>query len=206
MKLIDSCTTQLKAQGPSRTCTESEGEEDEEEGTGCNYGRRRAAGRERLLDRKVQRFRGGLVFKAHRLLYHSTPGFRVIKKKRSGGGRQNRWMRLRKARTCPRYFSGLGIEGARSNTRAQHRRPACACGLEQKKGRIHSPGCPLQLLKPPRPPATFPTFPRKSHLPPHQPWEVPQTVPWNIFDLPCQHHVYLVLCQHWNYDQYKINF
>ena len=31
----------------------------------------------------VQRFRGGLVFKAHRLLYLSTLGLRVIKKKRS---------------------------------------------------------------------------------------------------------------------------
>jgi len=30
----------------------------------------------------VQRFQGGLVFKAHRLLYHSTLGLRVIKKKR----------------------------------------------------------------------------------------------------------------------------
>jgi len=30
----------------------------------------------------VQRFRGGLVFKAHRLLYHSALGLRVIKKKR----------------------------------------------------------------------------------------------------------------------------
>ena len=29
----------------------------------------------------MQRFRGGLVFKAHRLLYHSTLGLRVIKKK-----------------------------------------------------------------------------------------------------------------------------
>jgi len=29
----------------------------------------------------VKRFRGGLVFKAHRLLYHSTLGSRVIKKK-----------------------------------------------------------------------------------------------------------------------------
>ena len=29
----------------------------------------------------VQRFRGGIVFKAHRLLYHSTLGLRVIKKK-----------------------------------------------------------------------------------------------------------------------------
>ena len=38
------------------------------------------------------RFRGGLVFKAHRLLYHSTLGSRVIKKKKkrregSGWGR-----------------------------------------------------------------------------------------------------------------------
>jgi len=30
----------------------------------------------------VQRFRGGLVFKAHRLVYHSTLGLRVIKKKK----------------------------------------------------------------------------------------------------------------------------
>ena len=29
----------------------------------------------------AQRFRGGLVLKAHRLLYHSTLGLRVIKKK-----------------------------------------------------------------------------------------------------------------------------
>ena len=32
--------------------------------------------------RNVQRFRGGLVVKAHRLLYHSTLGLTVIKKKR----------------------------------------------------------------------------------------------------------------------------
>ena len=30
----------------------------------------------------MNRFRGGLVFKAHRLLYHSTLGSRVIKKKK----------------------------------------------------------------------------------------------------------------------------
>jgi len=30
----------------------------------------------------VNLFRGGLVFKAHRLLYHSILGLRVIKKKR----------------------------------------------------------------------------------------------------------------------------
>ena len=36
---------------------------------------------EQLLRRNVKRFRGGLVFKAHRLLYHSSLGLRVIKKK-----------------------------------------------------------------------------------------------------------------------------
>jgi len=30
----------------------------------------------------VQRFRGGLVFEAHRLVYHSTLGLGVIKKKK----------------------------------------------------------------------------------------------------------------------------
>ena len=38
--------------------------------------------REQLLSRNVKRFPGGLVFRAHRLLYHSTLGSRVIKKKR----------------------------------------------------------------------------------------------------------------------------
>jgi len=35
-----------------------------------------------LLYKNVQRFRGGLVFKAHRLVYHSTLGSRVIIKKK----------------------------------------------------------------------------------------------------------------------------
>ena len=30
----------------------------------------------------MKRFRGGLVFQAHRLVYHSTPGWRVTKKKK----------------------------------------------------------------------------------------------------------------------------
>ena len=34
-------------------------------------------------------FRGGLVFKAHRLLYHSTLGLRVIKKKEVPEGAWN---------------------------------------------------------------------------------------------------------------------
>ena len=37
---------------------------------------------ESALGRNVKWFRGGLVFKAHRLLYHSTLGSRVIKKKK----------------------------------------------------------------------------------------------------------------------------
>ena len=34
----------------------------------------------------MKRFREGLVFKAHRLLYHSTLGLRVIQKKKNAGG------------------------------------------------------------------------------------------------------------------------
>ena len=36
---------------------------------------------DQLVSRNVERFRGGLVFMAHRLLYHSTLGLRVTKKK-----------------------------------------------------------------------------------------------------------------------------
>jgi len=36
------------------------------------------------LHRNVQRFRGGLSFKVHRLLYHSTLGLRVMKEKKRG--------------------------------------------------------------------------------------------------------------------------
>jgi len=40
---------------------------------------------ELLLRRNVKRFRGGLVFKAHRHVYHSTLGLRVIKMRRRRG-------------------------------------------------------------------------------------------------------------------------
>jgi len=55
----------------------------------------------------VQRFRGGLVFKAHRLLYHSTLGLRVIKKKkrRKGGGETRRVM----VKGFRFRFGGLGF-------------------------------------------------------------------------------------------------
>jgi len=39
---------------------------------------------EQLLYRSVKRFRGGLIFKAHRLMYLSTLGWRVITKKTRG--------------------------------------------------------------------------------------------------------------------------
>ena len=35
-----------------------------------------------MLSRNVERFQRGLVFKSHRLLYHSTLGLRVIKMKK----------------------------------------------------------------------------------------------------------------------------
>jgi hypothetical protein len=35
--------------------------------------------------RNMQRFQGGLAFKASRLFYHSTLGLRVIKRKESWG-------------------------------------------------------------------------------------------------------------------------
>ena len=36
---------------------------------------------EQRIDRNAQRFQGGFIFEAHRLLYHSTLGLRVTKKK-----------------------------------------------------------------------------------------------------------------------------
>ena len=43
---------------------------------------------EQLFYRNVQRFRARLVFKAHRLVYHSTLGLRVIKKKNNNTGQK----------------------------------------------------------------------------------------------------------------------
>jgi hypothetical protein len=40
---------------------------------------------EQLLHRNLQRFRGGLAFKAHRLSYYSTLGLRVMKRKGEKG-------------------------------------------------------------------------------------------------------------------------
>ena len=42
------------------------------------HGHRRHHKKGQLIYRNVQWFRGGLVFQAHRLFYHSTPGLRVM--------------------------------------------------------------------------------------------------------------------------------
>ena len=52
-------------------------------------------------------FRGGLVFKAYRLLYHSTLGLRVIKKKKEG--RTHELMNASQDRTLPREGERLVI-------------------------------------------------------------------------------------------------
>jgi len=44
------------------------------------------AGEDQVADDRVARFPEGLVFKAHRLVYHSTLGWRVIKQKGRWGG------------------------------------------------------------------------------------------------------------------------
>ena len=55
--------------------------------------------------RNVERFRGGLVFKAQRLLYHSTLGSRVIQKNPAPQGAGDvPWQ------SCPRTSSLFGGE------------------------------------------------------------------------------------------------
>jgi len=53
----------------------------------------------------VQRFRGGLVFKAHRLVYHSTLGLRVIKKKKTDLRRD--WEVGVRLPSCCRFSAGM---------------------------------------------------------------------------------------------------
>ena len=60
------------------------GERRERWGMGGAEGRREISISEQLLRRKAKRFRGVLVCKAHRLVYHSTQGLREIQKKAEG--------------------------------------------------------------------------------------------------------------------------
>ena len=59
-----------------------------------------------LLSRNVKRFRGGLVVKAHGLLYHSTLGLRVIKKKKR---RQDEILMCTDLEKVPRTPNPTGI-------------------------------------------------------------------------------------------------
>jgi len=77
-------------------------------GARCRAARCPSPLQEQLLSRNVMRFRGGLAFKAHRLLYHSTLCSRVIKKKRGCGG-----ARCRAAR-CPSRLPNA--RGTRAST------------------------------------------------------------------------------------------
>ena len=66
-----------------------------------------------LLSGNVERFRGGLVFKAHRLLYHSPLGFRVIKKKKkkktSNLAQSSQWSRWPNSALLPQAKSGKSV-------------------------------------------------------------------------------------------------
>ena len=57
------------------------------QGSGCRGWGWQVESRRRLVREhpNMKRFRGGLVFKAHRLVYHSTLGLRVMKKKKKFG-------------------------------------------------------------------------------------------------------------------------
>ena len=65
---------------------------------------------EQLLSRNVERLRGGLVLKAHRLLFHSTLGSSVIKKQTKSLDRQD---------TCRLRVQGSGFRVQGSGFRVQ---------------------------------------------------------------------------------------
>ena len=60
--------------------------------------------------RNVKRFRGGLVFKADRLLYHSSLGLKVIKKKKKG--RRGRARSSTACATCLLLHLHSGLQSA----------------------------------------------------------------------------------------------
>ena len=78
LSLMDSCITQLKAPGLSRTCNERKREEEwgpaPPQPLSPAQPSRQFSIQEQVLRRIVKRFRGSLVFKARRLLYHSSLG------------------------------------------------------------------------------------------------------------------------------------
>ena len=61
----------------------------------------------------VKQFRGGLVFKNHRLLYHSTLGLGVIKKKKRALIDMNVHRRVLSGLLCPTLYAHLEGIGCR---------------------------------------------------------------------------------------------
>jgi len=72
-----------------------------------------------VLHRNMQWFRGGLVFKARRLLYHANLGVRVIKKKNRGGYSRRRTRTRRNHTLAP-----MERERARARERERERESA----------------------------------------------------------------------------------
>ena len=73
---------------------------------------------EQLLRRNVKRFRGGLVFKAHRLVYHSTLVLKVRKKKM-------------KIQGSGESFQGPEVRRQNSGGRGQGDRPSICTGAHR---------------------------------------------------------------------------
>ena len=105
-RLTDSCITQIKAHGPSRTCNESKIAPPPPRRPPWPPPMRRTPvppdPRRRRSGMPVKRFRGGLVCKAHRLMHHSTLGLRVIKKKKKGRPAPPARRRRRSGMSAPR--------------------------------------------------------------------------------------------------------
>ena len=71
----------------------------------------------------MKRSRGGLVFKAHRLVYHSTLGWRVIKKEEEG------WWKRRVFGFDAQSWLGGGVVGDQAGRGVDGSGPATSTGV-----------------------------------------------------------------------------
>ena len=84
-----------------------------------------------LTSRNVKRFRGGLACKAHRLVYHSTLGSRVIKRREGVGELAGRV----KSRSHSR-FSRLGSNIPQNGTKSPFSGPCFVLALAGTRRRV----------------------------------------------------------------------
>jgi len=84
----------------------------------------------------LERFQGGLVFEAQRLLYHSTLGLRVIKKRR-----RDALFRLVAART----ISGGGVGGG-ANAKPDSIENTVFIGKLSGKSLVYQVNSPLKIV------------------------------------------------------------